>query len=243
MAEQSRVIHEALKSVYNINEIHYWIDSAIVYSWILNVEKKYDAYITRRVEKMRSIITPLNQLRLVPSKLNPADIGTRGMAPKELLNNREFWFCGPEFLKLRKDSWPNFKVGEKFIDSYEKNVENPSSVLIVKSADGCNKLINPNGSVGEGDKIKEIDIANIIDIKKFSSINKLYKVTALVIRFKNKLLDILNRKKENRRINPKRNNKSMINKDILTSNDMIESKLLWVKSAQSSVMMILSSSC
>ena len=166
MAEQSRVIHEALKSVYNINDIHYWIDSAIVYSWILNVEKKYDAYITRRVEKIRSIITPWNQLRLVPSKLNPADIGTRGMAPKELLNNREFWFCGPEFLKLRKDSWPNFEVGEKFIDSYEKNVENPSSVLIVKSADGCNKLINPNESVGEGDKIKEIDIANIIDIKK-----------------------------------------------------------------------------
>ena len=180
----------------------------------MNVEKKYDAYITRRVEKIRSIITPLKQLRLVPSKLNPA----------ELLNDRDFWFCGPEFLKLRKDSWPNFKVGEKFIDSYEKNVENPSSVLIVKSADRCNKLIKPNESVGEGDKInyKETDIANIIDIKKFGSINKLYKVTALVIRFKNKLLDILNRKKENRLINPKRNNKNMINKDILTSNDLIE---------------------
>ena len=52
MAEQSRVIYDALKSVYNINEIHYWVDSAIVYSWILNVEKKYDAYITRRVVKL-----------------------------------------------------------------------------------------------------------------------------------------------------------------------------------------------
>ena len=29
MAEQSRVIYEALKSVYNINEIHYWVDSAM----------------------------------------------------------------------------------------------------------------------------------------------------------------------------------------------------------------------
>ena len=83
--------------------------------------------------------------------------GGKFTIPRAELNNRDFWFCGPEFLKLRNDSWLNFKVGEKFIDSYEKNMENPSSVLIVKSADGCNKLIKP---VGEGDQnnYKEIDI-------------------------------------------------------------------------------------
>ena len=42
MAEQSSIVFQALKSVYNIKDCYYWIDSAVVYSWILNKTKKYD---------------------------------------------------------------------------------------------------------------------------------------------------------------------------------------------------------
>ena len=69
MAKQARVVHNALKPVYKIDTCYYWVDSAIVYAWILNVKKKYDAYTTKRLEIIRSIIIPLNNLRLVPSKL------------------------------------------------------------------------------------------------------------------------------------------------------------------------------
>ena len=43
MAEQSSIVFQVLKSVYNIKDCYYWIDSAVVYSWILNKTKKYDA--------------------------------------------------------------------------------------------------------------------------------------------------------------------------------------------------------
>ena len=44
MAEQSSIIFQALQSVYNINDCYYWMDSAVVYAWILSKTKKYDAY-------------------------------------------------------------------------------------------------------------------------------------------------------------------------------------------------------
>ena len=86
-----------------------------MYAWILNTEKKLPAYVTRRLEKIRSIIK-VSELKLVPSKLNPADIASRGMSPKELSQNESFWFSGPEFLHLPESSWPNLKIGDKFKD-------------------------------------------------------------------------------------------------------------------------------
>ena len=55
MADQTKIVLQALKSVYTINECFYWLDSAIVYAWILNESKKHDKYVTSRLEKIRSV--------------------------------------------------------------------------------------------------------------------------------------------------------------------------------------------
>ena len=89
MAEQSKIVIEALRSVYTISACYYWMDSAIVYAWILNKGKKHDTYTSKRLENIRAIIKNRSELKLVPAKLNPADIGTRGMSPKELSDNKD----------------------------------------------------------------------------------------------------------------------------------------------------------
>lgn len=42
----------------------------------------------------------------VPSKLNPADLVSRGATVEEIRNNQQ-WFHGPSFLKTPHESWPN----------------------------------------------------------------------------------------------------------------------------------------
>ena len=68
------------------DKLYYLTDSTIVYCWVLNCHKTYVSHVQKRLEKIRSALKrPYDkQLKLVPSKLNPADIGTRGLAPKDL---------------------------------------------------------------------------------------------------------------------------------------------------------------
>ena len=123
MTEQSEIISKALSSVYTLNEKYFWTDSAIVYAWIINKKNKCDAYTNRRLQKIRTIIINNEKLKLVPSRLNPADIATRGMSPKVLSENK-LWFYGPQFLSMPASFWPSLRVGEKFeyLTVSEKNI-------------------------------------------------------------------------------------------------------------------------
>ena len=43
---------------------------------------------------MRDFITEIDYLKLVPNKMNPVDIATRGLSPL-LLSNSDLWFFWP----------------------------------------------------------------------------------------------------------------------------------------------------
>ena len=79
---------------------------------------------------------------------------------------------------MSKDFWPNLKVGEKFSSEHTKK---PCSVVLTKSADACN--IDQRLSTVKVDRSNPLDIADIIDVQRFNSLNRLLRVTALVIRF------------------------------------------------------------
>ena len=57
-----------------------------------------------RVSKIQEICENSKWYK-VPSKLNPADIATRGLKASEFTNHPQ-WFKGPEFLKDKKENWP-----------------------------------------------------------------------------------------------------------------------------------------
>lgn len=49
-----------------------------------------------------------NQWHYVPTKVNPADHGTRSLTVKELADTSQWW-NGPEFLKRSEEEWPECK--------------------------------------------------------------------------------------------------------------------------------------
>jgi hypothetical protein len=61
--------------------------------------------------------TDPTQWRHVPGKLNPADLPTRGVSAKYLIEGK-FWKEGPEFLKSDELTWPE-KVPTTVVAEFE----------------------------------------------------------------------------------------------------------------------------
>ena len=239
MTEICTAVIKSLSSVYTLDKIYYWTDSTIVYCWVLNYKKKYDSYVQKRLEKIRSILHHpyCNELKLVPSKSNPADIGTRGVSPKNL-SNSDLWFQGPKFLLLSELGWPNLSAGDKF-DAYNENNCNTvyGDSCLSRVVDNINASY-ANGSstclLGTADNnvIENNDacLSSIIDINKFSSLIKLLRVTAYVIKF----IKILKKKLQNTEDESVlKNNTEEIN---VTGEDIRNAKILWIKDVQTVMM-------
>ncbi|KAF8763413.1 hypothetical protein HNY73_021600 [Argiope bruennichi] len=61
-------------------------------------------FVANRTSEILDLI-PQNRWRYVPSKENPADIGSRGLSPKDLPDCR-LWWEGPTFLSSSEADWP-----------------------------------------------------------------------------------------------------------------------------------------
>ena len=86
----------ALELKVGQNDIYYFTDSNIVRSYLLNREKRFVRYVSRRVE-MISNVTNKAPWHYIKSEDNPADIASRPQTVSSLLNS--CWFEGPPFLK------------------------------------------------------------------------------------------------------------------------------------------------
>ena len=85
-----------------IDKSTFWCDSEIVLKWIRNETLRLKIYVANRVAL---ITTHSNkqQWRHVPTKMNPADILSRGSAVDAL---PEMWNKGPDFLHSPENLWP-----------------------------------------------------------------------------------------------------------------------------------------
>ena len=52
-----------------------------------------------------------SQWKYIPSKLNPADMSSRGICARNFVKNKD-WIFGPAFLKCTDRHWPNFHWGK-----------------------------------------------------------------------------------------------------------------------------------
>jgi hypothetical protein len=99
--QAAAVLIELVERVRNdlmadIDLIRLYCDSKIVLSWLSKPAKEWKVYIRNRVAKI-SAIYPREFWSYVPSKLNPADLGTRGISTQQLRQS-VLWFDGPFFL-------------------------------------------------------------------------------------------------------------------------------------------------
>ena len=108
-----------------------------------------------------------------PGSLNPADMPSRGLTGAELGENKDWW-NGPEFLCLPKSEWPStHKLDEK---------REAESELIKKAP-----VISHTFTI-TGDQASLYKLQHLIACNRFSSLNKLLRTTAFVIRFVKKLI-------------------------------------------------------
>ena len=90
-------VHEALEG-FPVTSLHGWLDSIVALHWIL-AAGDYKQFVSNRVCKIRA--HEQIQWRHVPTRENPADLGSRGGE----VNGDKLWWYGPEWL-ADKELWP-----------------------------------------------------------------------------------------------------------------------------------------
>ena len=114
-------------------------------------------------------------IRFVPTEDNPADMATRGKTPQELSSST--WWNGPQWLKQPKDKWPKWEIPEK------KQVDTGDTNRVLYEA----KLVAGEGSHPKN-REQIIGIGNVIKEESFSTLRRLVRVTAWLLRFRDKML-------------------------------------------------------
>jgi len=104
---------QVTESVSNVLEIplrdaEFWTDSMDVLFWIRGQGRSWKTFVGNRIGEIQASTEP-SQWRHIPTKLNPADLISRGMAGGDLAE-AELWWHGPKFLTQPPDEWPLKRV-------------------------------------------------------------------------------------------------------------------------------------
>jgi hypothetical protein len=99
-------------------ELHCWLDSTVVLYW-LQGSGRYKQFVQNRIRKIHQ--HPNTTWHYVPTKENPADLGSRGT--NQLTDQ---WISGPRWLP-NQEQWPESPVIEQTMESQTE--EQPERVL------------------------------------------------------------------------------------------------------------------
>ncbi len=204
----ARLVNTVKKSLSENIRIFYWVDSLTVLCWIKH-DKVWKQYVSNRVEEIK-LLTNREDWRHCPGLVNPADIPSRGLSGSELATSK-LWWNGPPFLLLPESEWPGCPaMASVDAKASEELIKNPPNLVHALTA--SNEAENRN------------DISKLIDCARFSKLNRLLRVTAYVLRFIRNLKN---------RVQKPMAHSQVLNVG-LTSEEVKEAELIWVKSIQSS---------
>ena len=138
-----------------------------------------------------------------PTDFNPADVGSRGRSLSALKENNLCWF-GPEWLRGPEENYPKQPSNKEYeTDQCFDEIRKEQTVLLTNAS--VEPLVNCD---------------EIIDAKKFGSLDKLLRITAYVLRF------ITNLKAK------VKSNESDLQIDELTATEINKAETLRVKTSQ-----------
>lgn len=146
---------EHIKETHSIrfHRCVFWSDSRNVLCWIRS-PKQFKVFVAHRISEIRETTSP-QDWRYVPSKLNPADHATKW---KDCLDQTPCnWFTGPDFIREVDTEWPE-----------EPDNLPPINEEILEIR--CNVIAHDNSS------------SACPDITRFSSLNRLVRTQAWVLR-------------------------------------------------------------
>ena len=151
-----------------IKSVNIFTDAQIVLSWLLSPKIKIGkVFVKNRINDINGLIKQIEadfdlkvSLNYVKSEENPADLITRGMSTNEFENNLNFWKRGPVWLNKSSNSWPQHDL--KCLSDYSRTLTACSNVMLL-SGDVC--------------------VNAIFDIHKYSNLQKVLRITKIVISF------------------------------------------------------------
>ncbi|XP_066925606.1 uncharacterized protein [Clytia hemisphaerica] len=195
------------KMYLSLGLIHFW--KRVALCWIKGNRKTWKPWVENRVVSARKVVQK-EDWHHIPGKDNPADIPTR-MVP-QFKDAFSFFFLSNESSLLDTDKsdvlsearnrFVDFD-GRSSYDPFECKDEVLSSVSFLFTTDKSDN---------------DIGLSKIIDVGRYSTLQKLIKVTALVYRFVSN-------------IKAKRNNGHVI-KDVISSEEQEAALTNWIKEEQ-----------
>ena len=146
--------------------VNLWSDSQIVLHW-LHSQKKLKQFISHRVQEITQTF-PATVWNYCPTGDNPADLLTRGINYEVFTHS--FWMQGPSWLTI-ESKWPQWKRTEVLYLQTELNDSDEPM-----SAEQTSQTVSSA-------KVPETGIHNVMKISNYSSLLRLLRVTACLLRF------------------------------------------------------------
>ena len=177
------------KLVHNVKEIlrkelgqesietYYWVDSMATLCWVKN-DRVLKQYVGNRVREILQV-SSREEWYFVPGSLNPADFPSRAKAPPDILSS-SCWWEGPDYLEFPFEEWPKqINLGIERYKTDEEKVQVPVTISLVSEVS------------------EERIILNVVDVQRYSSLVKLRRTVAWVMRFVSNLKALVGKKSRN----------------------------------------------
>ena len=102
----SKLLNRVMREYGNrVAKIFAWSDSSVTLTWLrADLSLRWPVFVENRVAQVRQQI-PGVKWRYVLSEENPADLATRGIDPKQLID-KTIWWSGPQWLTGPEVAWP-----------------------------------------------------------------------------------------------------------------------------------------
>ena len=201
LARLIKSVLDAFGDTLPVSDVRCWSDSQVALYWITGVSHEWKQFVQNRVNEIRLLVEP-SLWRYCPTQSNPADLPSRGVKPAKLSST--IWFSGPNWLRDQSSEQPQSEdsavcgpslppdASEELKSTRPKQV---AALLAVSAPKHCQT------------------IGSIVDVDRFSSVTRTLRVTALVLKFVERL---------------RKRVKSML----LTAEDMQRAKILWLLDVQ-----------
>ena len=171
-----RALKFVMKELYEqVTRMVVFTDSLCVLHW-LTTRKPLSSFVVNRLKEIMACEGVA--FKHIPSDQNPADWATRGKPPSELTS---MWWNGPSWLNEPDKQWPDGKTPALDINHQQ----------LFEGEIRGNKILFEAKLISGETPSKEVQIRknlSDIEIKRFSSLHKLLRVTAWLLRFVDKLL-------------------------------------------------------
>ncbi|XP_011859063.1 PREDICTED: uncharacterized protein LOC105556579 [Vollenhovia emeryi] len=88
----------------DIKATYLWTDTQVTLTWIKKHSSRWKDYVRNRVSQIQEL-TIHAHWKFVPGTINPADCASRGVTTAQL-EDHTLWWAGPPWLAQPKDRWP-----------------------------------------------------------------------------------------------------------------------------------------